>query len=356
MLDDLHVADTSSLLLLQFVASELAEMRVLVLGLYRDLEVDPESPLSSARPATRPRHCGCAGYGSRGRPPHRGASRRRAGEGLAAGIHRETEGNPLFVGEILRLLATEGRLEDAADGPARRISIPARVRDVIGRRLRRLSDDCKAVLTLASVLGREFDLDALARVTDHELEGLLDLLDEAISAGVVGEVPGAHRRLRFAHVLIRDTLYDELTATRRMRLHRSVGEALEALYANDLDPHLAELAHHFHAAVPAGDAGKAIEYARRAGDRAATLLAYEEAARLYEIAIETSTSHAGRHDVDRCELLLRLGDVRARAGDIASAKETFLRAAEIARGEAGRAARPGRPRLRRPVRLVPCLG
>ena len=331
VLDDLHVADTSSLLLLEFVARELAEMRVLVLGLYRDLEVDPESPLSSLD-----RHASSTLRlsGLREQEVARLIEERHdveSGEALAAAIHRETEGNPLFVGEILRLLATEGRLEDAADGPARRISIPATVRDVIGRRLRRLSDDCKSVLTLASVLGREFDLDALAGVTDHEVEGLFDLLDEAISAGVVGEVPGAHRRLRFAHVLIRDTLYDELTATRRMRLHRSVGEALEALYATDPDPHLAELAHHFHEAVPAADAGKAIEYARRAGDRAAALLAYEEAARLYEIAIETVASHAGRHDFDRCELLLRLGDVRARAGDIASAKETFLRAAGIAR-------------------------
>ena len=91
---------------------------------------------------------------------------------------------------------------------------------------------------------------------------------------------------------MRDTLYDELTATRRMRLHRSVGEALEALYATNPDPHLTELAHHFHEAVPAADAGKAIEYARRAGDRAATLLAYEEAARLYEIARVMGTDAA----------------------------------------------------------------
>ena len=357
VLDDLHVADTSSLLLLEFVARELAEMRVLVLGLYRDLEVDPESPLSSLdRYASSTLRLS----GLREQEVARLIEERHdveSGEGLAAAIHRETEGNPLFVGEILRLLATEGRLEDAADGPALRISIPATVRDVIGRRLRRLSDDCKSVLTLASVLGREFDLDALAGVTDHEVEGLFDLLDEAISAGVVGEVPGAHRRLRFAHVLIRDTLYDELTATRRMRLHRSVGEALEALYATDPDPHLAELAHHFHEAVPAADAGKAIEYARRAGDRAATLLAYEEAARLYEI--RDRDGRVARRPT-RLRPLRAAAPARRRSregrrhrlceGDLSPRRR------DRAQYEAGRAARPRGPRLRRSVRLGPCLG
>lgn len=336
VLDDLHAADVPSLLLLEFVAQELPETRVLVLGLYRDVELGPEHPLSSTlielarHTASSLRLTGLPGadvarfieaiHGAE--PPHE----------LAAGIHRGTEGNPLFVGEIVRLLATEGRLEDAGDVLAGRLTVPASVRDVIGQRLRRLSDDCKRMLTLTSVLGREFDVDALVRVSDETLDRLLDLLDEAITARVVGEVPGGRGRLRFTHVLIRDALYDELTATRRMRLHRQVGEALEALYAHDRDQHLAELAHHFALAVPAAEADKAVEYARLAGDRAAALLAYEEAARLYLGGIQTLESHAAGDEVDRCELLLRLGDVQARAGDIVSAKETFLHAAEIARG------------------------
>jgi DNA-binding SARP family transcriptional activator len=336
VLDDLHAVDTPSLLLLEFLAQHLAEMRVLVLGVYRDSELGPEHPLSEAlmelaRYAAPPLQLGglpeadVARFieASHGLEPARG---------LATAIHRKTDGNPLFVGEILRLLAAEGRLQEAAEATSRRIAIPASVRDVIGRRLRHLSDDCKRVLTLASVLGREFDLDALGRVSEHELDPLLDLLDEPISGRVIGEVPGARGRLRFAHVLIRDVLYDELTATRRLRLHRLAGEALESLYANDLDPHLAELAYHFCEAVPVGDADKAAHYARRAGDRAASLLAYEEAARLYALGLEIIESHAAASEIDRCELVLRLGDVQARAGDIPSAKETFLRAAGLARG------------------------
>jgi tetratricopeptide (TPR) repeat protein len=132
------------------------------------------------------------------------------------------------------------------------------------------------------------------------------------------------------HVLIRDALYDELPATRRLRLHRDVGEALERLYAHDPEPHLTELAHHFRRAVPVADAARAVGYATRAGDRAALLLAYEEAARLYVTALELVDAQP-----EACELLLRLGDVQARQGDIAASKETFVRAADAARA-AGR--------------------
>jgi DNA-binding SARP family transcriptional activator len=335
VLDDLHAADTPSLLLLEFIAQELADTRILVLGLYRDLELGPDHPLSSTLIELARR--AASSFRLTGLPEAEVARFIEAVHGvqppgeLATAIQRETEGNPLFVGEVVRLLAAEGRLEEAVGADALRAGLPASVRDVIGLRLRRLSDDCKRVLALASVLGREFDLDALARVGAYELDPLLDLLEEAVSARVVGEVPGAHGRLRFAHVLIRDTLYEEVPATRRLRLHRQVGEALEGLYANDLDPHLTELAYHFDAALPAGDAEKAVEFARRAGDRAATLLAYEEAERLYGIAIAIVEAHAAANRVEHCELLLRLGDVRARAGDIRSAKESFLRAAEIAR-------------------------
>src|SRR5918994_37357 len=286
VLDDLHVADTPSLLLLEFLARELLDMRLLVLGAYRDTELEPESPLSATvaeltrRPAAMIRLRGFAASDvSRFIEANHGIGSPRR---LAEAIHLETEGNPLFVGEILRLLAAEGRLDEAVEAPAARLGIPPSVREVIGRRLRHLSDECKSVLTLASVLGREFDLDALVRVTEYELDP-------------------------------------------------QIGEVLEEMYATDLHAHLAGLAYHFDAAVPAGDARKAVQYAWRAGDRASALLAYEEAARLYATGIKMLEAHATGDKVGRCELMLRLGDVQARAGDISSAKKTFLRAAEVAR-------------------------
>ena len=137
----------------------------------------------------------------------------------------------------------------------------------------------------------------------------------AIEARVVSEVAGAIGRMRFVHALIRDAAYHRLTRSRRVQLHRQVGEALEALYSSDLDAHLAELAHHFFESAAGGDGQKAVDYARRAGSRAVALLAYEEAARLYEMALEALGPDAAATARLRCELLLALADAQGRAGD-----------------------------------------
>src|SRR5262249_23566967 len=129
---------------------------------------------------------------------------------LVRALHTETDGNPLFVSEIVRLLAAEGRL--GAEGPAD-IPIPETIREAIGRRLGKLSGECRRVLSLGSVFGREFGLVALERVADYTgIDKLLSVLDEALAARVVEEVPGAVGRLRFGHALTRDTLYTEIPA------------------------------------------------------------------------------------------------------------------------------------------------
>jgi DNA-binding SARP family transcriptional activator len=332
-LDDLHAADAPSLLLLQFVAAELERTRMLIVGAYRDVDPTVSDQLSAMLAAVSRREVTHRiALGGLSEPEVNRyielSGGTNASARLSVALHAETEGNPLFVGEIVRLLAAEGRLEE----PGPRIAVPDTVREVIGRRFGRLSSECRRVLTLASVLGREFGLVALERVADYTgIDKLLEVLDEAIEARVLGEVPGAIGRLRFAHALIRDTLYREVPATQRVRLHRRVAEVLEELYATDLEPHLAELAHHYLAAVPAVELDIAVDYARRAGDRAGTLLAYEEAARLYELALQ-ALNVDGSDQGARCELLLALGEVRARAGDELAAKQAFLAAADLARG------------------------
>src|SRR5262249_24380865 len=155
--------------------------------------------------------------------------------------------------------------------------IPPSVQSVIARRLTHLSDECNHVLRLAAVLGREFALPALAGLAAVSDEELLESLDEAMTARVVTDVPGASRRLPFAHVLIRDTLYERLTTDGRVRLHRLAVEALEALYGEEPGSHLAELAFH---SIAGSDFDRALAYSRSAGHRALALLAYEEAVRL----------------------------------------------------------------------------
>jgi class 3 adenylate cyclase/tetratricopeptide (TPR) repeat protein len=336
VLDDMHAADTPSLLLLEFIARELGTAHVLVAATYRDIEVTPEHPLERTlaelrrQPTTHDVSLG--GFRREEvaslieltadlEPP----------DALVAVVHAETEGNPLFVGEVVRLLASEGRLGAPADAESLRFTIPDSIREVIGRRIHHLSSECKSVLTVASVLGREFALDALESATEISGDDLLDVLDEAIAARVVSEIPGSLGRLRFSHALIRDALYDELTTPRRTRYHRRVAEGFERLYRDEPDPHLAELAHHFFEAAPGGDAAKAIHYARRAADRALALLAFEEAARLYRMALRALELRQPDKERLRPDLLVALGDARARAGDSSAAKKTFLEAADIAK-------------------------
>jgi DNA-binding SARP family transcriptional activator len=332
-LDDLHAADEPSLLLLRFVARELGESRLLIVGAYRDVDPMLADPLTTTltelarEPVTRTLRLAGLGEADVARFIEVAAPGAAAAD-LAAMVHAETEGNPLFVGETVRLLAAEKRLNEPATAP---LAIPQSVREVIGRRLHHLSEDCNRLLTLASVLGREFDLDALASVSGLERGAVLELLDEAIEARVISEVPGGIGRIRFAHALIRDAAYHRLTRSRRIQLHREVGEALETLYCSDLDPHLAELARHFFEAAAGGDHDMAITYARRAGEQAERMLAYEESARLYRMALAALDSKQPPDEPTRCELLLSLGEAQARSGEMASAKETFARAADVAK-------------------------
>jgi tetratricopeptide (TPR) repeat protein len=314
ILDDLHAADLPSLLLLQFVARDLTSMHVAVCGAFRDVDPLPSDELNSVLAAL-------AGEPSTTRISLHGLSERDvdayvrltaaeiAAPSLAARLHEETEGNPLFLAETVRLLSLEGVS-----------AIPQSVRDVIARRLKHLSDESNHVLMLASVLGREFDPAVLARVAAVPEDELLDTLEQAIAARVVAEVPGDATRLRFTHVLIRDTLYEGLLSARRVQLHRQVVEALEHAQGSDL----AELAHH---SIAARDFDRGLRYSREAGDRAFVLLGYEEATRHYSHALEL----VGDDDEFRFELLVSLGAAEMRAGKTAMGKATFIDAAELAR-------------------------
>jgi DNA-binding SARP family transcriptional activator/tetratricopeptide (TPR) repeat protein len=325
-LDDLHAADAASLLLLRFVTGQLAAAPILVVGCYRDTEVGPELAETLADVAREPAMQRIAVRGLSGsdtsRLLHLTMGEAPADE-LAAKIHAETQGNPLFAKEIGRLLASEGERANA------RLPIPVGVIEAIGQRLQRQSESCRDVLALASVVGREFDPEVIEEVSGRAQDELFAALDEAAEAGLVGAVPEATGRLRFSHILVRDALYEDLPAPRRLRMHRAVGEALEAVYAGNPGPHLTELAQHFRAAGP-GVTDKAIAYAQRAGARAASQYGYEEAANYYASALEMLET-ARSEDADRaCELLLALGEVLSRAGSGGEARQALRQAAELA--------------------------
>ncbi|MFL5889421.1 MAG: ATP-binding protein [Solirubrobacteraceae bacterium] len=326
VLDDLHAADEPSLLLLRFVARELADCRLLLIAAYRDVDPAMRDPLHATlaelvrEPHTAQMHLAGLGERAVGRYLELSTGARPTSS-LVEEVHAETDGNPLFVVELVRLLDAEGLLGE----PRAEVPIPPGIRAVIARRVGRLSEPCRALLYSASVLGREFGLDALAEMCTLARDELLDTLDEAMAERIVVDAPAAPGQLRFGHALIRDTLYDDLTSARRLRLHLSAGEALEAVYEADPEPHLAELAHHFRAAAPVGATDRAVAYSRRAGDRAIVTLAFEEAERQYEAALILVDDAA-----ERCELLLGLGEARARAGDTPASKRAFREAADLA--------------------------
>ncbi|MBW2386467.1 MAG: protein kinase, partial [Deltaproteobacteria bacterium] len=227
VLDDLHWADKPSLLLLEFLARGLAASRILVLGTYRDVEISRQHPLEQTL-AELARTRAAERVLLRGLTDDDVArfveltSGRTPPAALVEAVYRETEGNPFFVHEVVRLLQSDGRLDDPDSVASWSVEIPQGVRQVIGRRLDALSAECNRVLTIGSAIGRDFEVRVLGRVADLEEDQVLELLEQAEDARVITEVAEAPGCYRFSHALVRETLYEEIRTTRRLRLHRRI--------------------------------------------------------------------------------------------------------------------------------------
>jgi tetratricopeptide (TPR) repeat protein len=333
VLDDLHAADPPSLSLLEFMSHDIEVNRILVICTYRDDEAAGDERLSRTLARLRRRYKDChIGLGglSRGEVARlvELTSELEPPKSLVDTIWQESEGNPFFVEEITRLLVSEGCLsadQDLADP----LPIPATVRDLVERRLALLPPDTRQVLRIASVVGREFPLDLLARIAGEEEMAIEDRLDDARSAHLLGEV--AYGRYTFTHGLIRQTLYLQLSQTRRAMLHDEAAQAISDLRSSELPSHFAQLAYHYFAAIPAADPGKAVEYATMAADRATSQAAFEESVRLLRLALRAQEADAQATPEAACRLWLALGRAQSRAGDTPDARATFERAASIAR-------------------------
>ena len=338
VIDDVHWADKASLLLLQFLAREISDCPLLVLGTYRDVELRRQHPLAEilgglAREAAYQRIT-LRGLGQEDVTRYlelvSGAAAPRP---LAEAVYEMTEGNPFFMEEVVRLLEAENRLHGSPDD-ATRVSLPQGVREAIGRRLDALSRECNDALSVASVIGRSFSATVLERAAQISSDRLLEVLDEAAGARVVVAAGGA--QFAFSHALVRETLYEELSIVKRVQLHRRIGEILEEAYRMNPGPHLAEIAHHFFQAAPGGNVAKAVAYTMDAATRANEILSYEEAALHYRRAIETIELGTPVDETARCEALLGLAGAEVSSGERDSALAAFERAAAVAR-QLGRA-------------------
>jgi class 3 adenylate cyclase/DNA-binding CsgD family transcriptional regulator len=337
VLDDLHWADAPSLRLLEFLAPELTGARLLLVGTYRANELSRQHPLSNALGSLqRARHftrINLTGLNEEEVQAFVAGAGRAAPAGLARALRGQTEGNPLFLREVVRFLEQRGALgtgqEAAGDALPPTIRLPEGVTEVIGRRLNLLSAGTNEVLALASVIGRDFTWEVLLRAAaplDEDM--LLEALDEAVAAHIVEET--AAGRYQFTHNLVRMTLYDELRIAQRRQFHRTVGNAIEAAYCTDLDPHLPELARHFQAAGSDADSERAIDYAVRAARCADALLAFEDAVRFFETALDAHERRGGSDQTRRCLLLFELGETRRKSGDFPRAEAALAEAADAA--------------------------
>ena len=332
VLDDLQAADVATVRLLEFLAGRIHRARILAIGTSRlsTARRDSELTLALADLGKVAQRLVLGGLSRTELHELVAAQGREPPPTLVDQLHDVTEGNPLFADELMRLLAAEGTLTAGPAAAPGRLRIPQGVRHTIRRRLDPLPADVVRTLTAAAVIGPEFSLETLSLVVRQERVALLGQLDEAAAARLVEEVPGLLGRYRFAHGLIRETLYDDLRAQDRVALHAAIGEALLALYGDRPDAPFSELAHHFLQAAPAGDAARAADYAARAGEHALASMAWEQAIALFDdalTALDLQLDDPGR----RGAVLLSKGRAEMRAGRHDAGRSTLAAAAEVGR-------------------------
>lgn len=284
-LDDLHWSDKPTLLLLQHLARELSRTRCLVVCTYRDTDLTRTHPLSEAL-AELNRDPGFERIVLRGlerlevKNYIATAAHLQPSPVLVERVYEETEGNPFFLTEVVNLLAQEGTLNDDSLSDIR---IPDGVKQALGRRLDRLSDDANELLQIAAIAGREFTYGSLELLHQGGADTLLELIEEGLAARVIEEMPQSGR-YRFTHALMQETLLGELSTTRRVRLHGQVGEALEKRLGDRADEFASRLANHFSESATLTDshADKALRYLEVAANSAEERFAWAAAALCYE--------------------------------------------------------------------------
>jgi predicted ATPase len=262
---------------------------------------------------------------------------------LVEALYQRTEGNPLFLIELLEWLSTrDERFDEHTSLDVRDARIPEGVRHVIGRRLDALSPECQRVMQHAAVVGRDFSLPVVAPICGLSEDEVLEHLELAERRRIVEPVRDGSGRFWFTHALIAETLRDQLGTAARAKAHRRTAEILERLYAMHPEstdqvsstipgPQLAELAHHFGEAAITGDPGKAVDYATRAGDYALEVLAFEEAASAYERVLGLVESGAAVASTTRAEILASLAAAHHGSGDLKAAQQSLKLALASAR-------------------------
>jgi len=322
ILDDLQWTDDSSLLLLHYLARGVYKEPLLLLGAYRDTDVDERHPLSPVLTEL-----------NRERLLQSVSLKRMSSDDVSEMIkqileqedvpeefcklvYEKTRGNPFFVEEVIKSLKeeeviireeNEWRVKEVS-----RIEFPETIKSVIKKRISRLGDESQNVLTMASFVGKDFTFEALRGVTGIEQDKLLEIMDKLLKTGLF-----KHRVIRgedvcsFADIIVRDVVHEEVGPFRRRKLHSVVGLALEKVYAENIDEHLGELALHF---LEGGDKEKALDYFLKAGEKAASIYANSEADSYFQSALGLLEEKEGELQ-KKAHVLEALGDIKRLVGE-----------------------------------------
>ncbi len=343
VVDDLHWADQPTLLLLRHILRRFDRDNLGIVGVYIDTEVSPDDRLRAVLADFR--------ADRRVDTVHlRGLSRdavsalvrnSRARAGLVAELFVLTDGNPLFLDEMIRQLSYHDPGASDADTPVPPdLSPPEAIRELVARRVSRQPEDVIYLLQAAAVAGREFEAGIVAEAAELDPGRGLDALDRAEESRLLRRVDEAGERYAFTHALVRDAIYDELLRGRRVRYHHKVAVTTERVHGADAEDYVNELAHHFYMGTALADADKALRYCMAAGERSLRLLAFEEAVEHFRRGLEVAEQFGNQDQALRCDALIALAEAQNRAGDTARANANFERAAAMARasGDAKRLA------------------
>lgn len=338
VLDDLHWADLASLHLLQFLAREIGESPILIVGAYREAEArEEEAKAEVLGSLTRERLYERLALRGLSEDDARALLTALVGSTLSDDVlrvlHERTAGNPFFLTEVARRI-DEQPLPAGTYPPSGWIEglpIPESLHAMVRQRVKHLRPPTLELLKVAAVVGGDLELAAVAAVLDTDRESILPLVVEAAQAGILQAPETTSPGVRFHHALVRDILYDALPADERARLHRRAGLGLERHWQLELDEHAAALAVHALASVAAGDVHRAVGYAVRAAQRAMAQVAYDEAIQWYRRALAALAQEPSADPARNCRLLLALGAAQAAASNVHEMRETFRRAADLAR-------------------------
>ncbi|MBL7209797.1 MAG: protein kinase [Dehalococcoidia bacterium] len=292
-LDDLQWFDDASMELLHHMARAITTARLLVVGAYRDLELEDQRSLSrTVAEINRERLFHALPLKRLAFDDVCQMVRQTFGEEVPSELrdllYSKTEGNPFFVEEVLRSLVEEGAVYPVEKGwgvtDLSQVHVARGIKEVVEKRLECLDEESSHVLSAAAVIGRDFSFPVLTEITGLDEDGLIDVIDKCLQTRLVVDrhIPG-EEVYAFADTQLRDVLYEGISPVRRRRHHLKVGEAVEKVYARKIDDHLEALAYHF---VEGNDLSKAVDYCQKAGDKATRLFAWNQARRYYETALK----------------------------------------------------------------------